>query len=56
LGVKHYTYKGPKKNFIIWGLWESKDAEFNVDFTNINIPYIVLDPAKNGLSSEGHLT
>jgi hypothetical protein len=29
------------KNFSlrIWGLWVSKDAEFNVDFTNINLPY-----------------
>jgi hypothetical protein len=24
--------------FIIWGLWVSKDAEFNVDFKNINLP------------------
>jgi hypothetical protein len=31
-------YKGPKFFFIIWGLWVSKDAEFNVDFKNINLP------------------
>jgi hypothetical protein len=23
--------------FILWGLWVSKDAEFNVDFKNINL-------------------
>jgi hypothetical protein len=22
----------------IWGLWISKEAEFNVDFKNINLP------------------
>jgi hypothetical protein len=24
--------------FITWGFWVSKDAEFNVDFKNINLP------------------
>jgi hypothetical protein len=28
----------PKIFFIMWGLWVSKDAEFNVGFTNINLP------------------
>jgi hypothetical protein len=28
----------PKFFFIIWGLWLSKDAEFNVDCKNINLP------------------
>jgi hypothetical protein len=30
-------YKGPTFLFIIWGLWVSKDAEFNEDFKNINL-------------------
>jgi hypothetical protein len=30
----HALYKGPKLFFIIWGLWASKDAEFNIDFKN----------------------
>jgi hypothetical protein len=32
--VKHYI-RVPKFFFITWGLWISKDAEFNVDFKNI---------------------
>jgi hypothetical protein len=35
--VKHYI-RVQKFFFIIWGLWVSKDAEFNVDFKNINLP------------------
>jgi hypothetical protein len=31
-------YKGPKFFVIIWGWWLSKDAEFNVDLKNINLP------------------
>jgi hypothetical protein len=31
--------KGPKFIFIIWGLWVSQDAEFKVDFKNINLTY-----------------
>jgi hypothetical protein len=32
-------YKGPKFFVHNMGLWVSKDAEFNVDFKNINLPY-----------------
>jgi hypothetical protein len=35
--VKHYI-RVKKIFFIMWGLWVSKDAEFNVDFKNINLP------------------
>jgi hypothetical protein len=40
------------------GFMVSKYAVFNVDFKNIIFwdPCIVLDPAKNDLSLEGHLT
>jgi hypothetical protein len=31
-------FMGLKFFFIIWGLWVSEDAEFNVDFKNINLP------------------
>jgi hypothetical protein len=33
--VKHPVYKGKNIFFIMWGLWVSKDAEFNLDFKNI---------------------
>jgi hypothetical protein len=35
----HALYKGPKFLFSlkIWGVWVSRDAEFNVDFKNINL-------------------
>jgi hypothetical protein len=36
--VMHYTYKGPKIFFTIWTSWVSKDAEFYVNFKNINLP------------------
>jgi hypothetical protein len=31
-------HKGPKFFPLKWGLLVSKDAEFNVDFKNINLP------------------
>jgi hypothetical protein len=34
--VKHYI-KVKKKLFEIWGLWVSKEAEFNVDLKNIKL-------------------
>jgi hypothetical protein len=37
--VMHYIYKGPNFFFFtIWASWVSKDAEFYVDFKNINLP------------------
>jgi hypothetical protein len=35
----HYTvlYRGQKFFFTMWGMVVSKDAEFNVDFNNINL-------------------
>jgi hypothetical protein len=33
----HALYKGPKFLFTIWTSWVSKDAEFYVDFKNINL-------------------
>jgi hypothetical protein len=35
--VKHYL-RVQKFVFTIWGWWVSKDAEFNVDFKNTNLP------------------
>jgi hypothetical protein len=34
----HYIYRGPKIFPTIWTSWVSKDAEFYVDFKNINLP------------------
>jgi hypothetical protein len=35
----HSLFKGRKFCFLkIWGIWVSKDAEFYVDFNNINLP------------------
>jgi hypothetical protein len=40
-------YKGQKFFPIIWGLCISKDAEFNVDFKNINLPLWQNAPKKS---------
>jgi hypothetical protein len=35
----HALYRGQTLFFLkIWGLWVTNDAEFDVDFKNINLP------------------
>jgi hypothetical protein len=33
----HALYRGKKSFFTIWNSWVSKDAEFYVDFKNLNL-------------------
>jgi hypothetical protein len=42
-------YIGVKNCFVfftMWGKWVSKEAEFNVDFKIINLPYLQNAPKK----------